>query len=153
MPERLALYEAGLGESGLGGEVREQRRRDAALWRFVHVAESQAQAEEELTSALRQTRHHMVHARATLNPPDYHVDASRVSPWTDPQVSDEDGARYALETASLFGTAARVADQVAELQDAGVHHVLCQTTVGYLSHSRTLSSMRAFGERVAPRFR
>ena len=131
------------------GELREQ----AAVWRFVHVAESQAQAEDELAAALRQTRHHMVHARATHNPADYHVDAARVNPWNDPRVSDEDGVRYSLETSALYGTAERVAEQVAELRDAGAHHVLCQLSTGYLPHAAIMESMRRFGEDVIPRFR
>lgn len=69
----------------------------------MHVAESQAQAEDELTSALLKTRHHMVHARATHNPADFVVPDSRVNPWNDPHVSDEDGVRYSLESASLYG--------------------------------------------------
>jgi alkanesulfonate monooxygenase SsuD/methylene tetrahydromethanopterin reductase-like flavin-dependent oxidoreductase (luciferase family) len=152
VPERLALYEAGLAESGLDGVSRRRRREQAALWRFVHVAESQAQAEDELTAALHGTRHHMVQARATHNPPDFTVPDSRVNPWNDPGVSDDDGVRYALRTASLYGTALRVAEQVAELRDAGVHHVLCQLSTGYLSHARILDSMRRFGEDVIPRF-
>jgi len=66
------------------------------------VAESQAQAEDELTAALLETRHHMVHARATLNPPDYEVDVSRVNPWNDPRVADDVGVRYSLENATLY---------------------------------------------------
>src|SRR5207245_761298 len=97
VPERLALYEAGLAESGLDDAARQRLREQAALWRFVHVAESQAQAEDELTAALLETRHHMVHARATLNPPDYEVDVSRVNPWNDPRVADDVGVRYSLE--------------------------------------------------------
>ena len=153
IPERLALYEKGLAESGLDEARTRQLREQAAVWRFVHVAESQAQAEDELSAALRQTRHHMVHARATLNPPDFHVDASRVNPWNDPLVSDEDGARYSLETAAFCGTTARVADQIAELRDTGVHHVLCQMSTGYLPHARIVESMRRFGADVIPRFR
>jgi alkanesulfonate monooxygenase SsuD/methylene tetrahydromethanopterin reductase-like flavin-dependent oxidoreductase (luciferase family) len=153
VPERLALYEAGLAESGLDGATREQRREQAALWRFVYVAESQAQAEDELGGALRETRRHMIHARATHNPTDYRVDPSRVNPWNDPLVSHEDGVRYSLETGALCGTAPRVAEQVAELRDAGVHHVLCQMSCGYLPHARIMESMRRFGEDVMPRFR
>src|SRR5262245_61210871 len=70
VPERLALYEAGLAESGLDAALTQRRRGEAALWRFVHVAESQARAEDELTAALLHTRHHMVHARTAFNPPD-----------------------------------------------------------------------------------
>src|SRR5215471_5430701 len=119
-----------LGESGLDGERQAQLREEAALWRFVHVAESQGQAEDELTQALLQTRRHMVHARETNNPPDFHVEASRVNPWNDARVSDEEGVRYSLETSTLYGTPTRVADQIAELRDSGVHHVLCQMSYG-----------------------
>ena len=119
----------------------------------MHVAESQAQAEDELTAALVGTRHHMVHARATHNPSDFHVDDTRVNPWNDPRVSDEDGARYSLEASSLYGTPARVAEQVAAIRDAGVQHVLCQLSTGFLPHERVMASTRAFGEQVAPRFR
>jgi alkanesulfonate monooxygenase SsuD/methylene tetrahydromethanopterin reductase-like flavin-dependent oxidoreductase (luciferase family) len=153
VPERLAAYESGLAESGLGAEQQSRLREQAALWRFVHVAESQAQAEDELTSALLETRRHMVHARETNNPADFHVPASRVNPWNDPRVSHEDGVRYSLETSTLYGTPRRVADQVAELRDAGVHHVLCQISYGYLPHQTIVESMRRFGEAVAPKFR
>ena len=151
--ERLALYEAGLAESGLDAPAQRALRAQAAVWRFVHVAESQAQAEDELAAALRQTRHHMVHARATHNPADFQVDVARVNPWNDPRVSDEDGTRYSLEASALYGTAERVAEQVAELRDAGAHHVLCQLSCGYLPHATIMESMRRFGERVMPRFR
>src|SRR2546425_9469026 len=45
VPERLTLYEAGLAESGLDTGAQRRLREQAALWRFVYVAESQAQAE------------------------------------------------------------------------------------------------------------
>jgi alkanesulfonate monooxygenase SsuD/methylene tetrahydromethanopterin reductase-like flavin-dependent oxidoreductase (luciferase family) len=151
--QRLALYEAGLAESGLGLPAQRDLREQAAVWRFVHVAESQARAEDELGAALRRTRHHMVHARATHNPADFHVPAARVNPWNDPLVSDEDGARYSLEHSALYGTAERVAEQVAELRDAGARHVLCQLSTGYLPHAAVMESMRRFGEQVIPRFR
>ena len=149
----MALYEAGLAESGLDVGAQRQLREQAALWRFVHVAESQAQAEDELAAALHQGRHHSVHARATHNPPDFHVEAGRVNPWNDPKVSHEDGVRYSLQASTLYGTPQRVAEQVAELHDAGVRHVLCQISYGYLPHRTIIDSMRRFGEAVAPKFR
>jgi len=153
VPERLALYAAGLGESALDDRAQRRLREQAALWRFVHVAESQAQAEDELAAALRGTRHHMVHARSTYNPPSFEVDASRVNPWTDPLVSDDEGVRYALELTALYGTPARVAEQVAALRDAGVHHVLCQMSTGFLAHADVMRSMELFGAAVVPKFR
>ena len=153
VPERLALYERGLAESGLDVAAWQRLREDAALWRFVHVAESQAQAEDELAAALIHTRRHMVDARITHNPADFHVEADRVNPWNDPRVPHEEGVRYSLAHAALCGTPERVADMVAELRDAGVRHVLCQLSHGYLAHARIMDSMRLFGERVLPRFR
>jgi len=153
IPERLALYEAGLAESGLDAATQQRRRAELAVWRFVHVAESQAQAEDELAASLLEAREHMVHARATHNPADYVVASSRVNPWNDPLVSHEEGVRYSLDTASLWGTAPRVAEQVAALRDIGVHHVLCQMTCGQLAHERVMASMRAFGQDVMPKFR
>ena len=151
VPERLALYEAGLTESGLPPAAQQRLRAQAALWRFVHVAESQARAEDELGTALRETRRHMVHARATYNPADFRVPDSRVNPWNDPAVSHEDGARYSLDTAACYGTTTRVADQLAEIRDAGVHHVLCQMSTGHLPHAAIMDSMQRFGEQVRPK--
>jgi hypothetical protein len=39
------------------------------------------------------------------------------------------------------------------MRAAGVHHVLCQMSFGYLAHDRILASMRRFGEHVLPAFR
>jgi alkanesulfonate monooxygenase SsuD/methylene tetrahydromethanopterin reductase-like flavin-dependent oxidoreductase (luciferase family) len=153
VPARLALYEAGLADSGRDAATRQWLRDRAAVWRFVHVASSQSRAEDELAAALLETRRHMVHARATHNPADFQVEASRVNPWNDPEVSHEEGVRYSLETAALCGTPERVVDQVAEMRDAGVRHILCQMSCGYLPHARIMESMRTFGEQVMPRFR
>ena len=151
--ERLALYGAGLAESGLDDRAQRSLREQAALWRFVYVAESQAQAEDELAVALVETRRHMVHARAVHNPADFHVPEVRVNPWNDPAVSHEDGMRYSLRHSAIYGTARRVAEQVAEIRDAGVHHVLCQMSTGFLPHAKVMASTRLFGEDVIPRFR
>ena len=150
--ERVALYDAGLAESGLPPAEQQRLREQTALWRFVHVADSQARAEDELAAALRATRHHMVHARATHNPPGFAVDTARVNPWNDPRVSDEDGVRYSLEASSIYGTAARVAEQVAAIRDAGVHHVLCQMSTGFLDHETVMDSTWRFGADVRRRF-
>jgi alkanesulfonate monooxygenase SsuD/methylene tetrahydromethanopterin reductase-like flavin-dependent oxidoreductase (luciferase family) len=153
VPERLALYEAGLAESRLDAAAQAQLREKAAVWRWAHVAESQAQAEDELATALLETRRHQLHARSTHNPADFEVEDSRVNPWNDPHLSHEDGVKYSLEHSALYGSAERVAEQVAALRDVGARHVLCQMSYGFLPHARIMESMRRFGERVMPRFR
>ena len=92
----------------------------SALWRNVYVAESNAQAEDELSALLLQTRAHMMHVRAAYNPADFTIDPAMLNPWADPGVGDDEAVKYVLATGSLYGSPARVRDQVAELQDAGV---------------------------------
>ena len=57
--------------------------------------------------------------------------------------------RWSLETGALYGTAGRVA----ELRAAGVGHLPCQMSFGYLAHEKIMASMRRFAEEVMPRFR
>jgi alkanesulfonate monooxygenase SsuD/methylene tetrahydromethanopterin reductase-like flavin-dependent oxidoreductase (luciferase family) len=151
--ERWAMYEAGLEAGGHDRATREQLLAQSALWRNVYVAESDAQAEDELAALLRRTRDHMMHVRAAYNPPGFAIDPAVLNPWADPATGDDEAVRYVLDTGSLFGSPARVREQVAELRDAGVRHLLCQTGFGDMSHERNLASMRRFGEQVMPAFR
>ena len=152
IPERLALYAQGLAEGGHPEADRARLLREVALWRHVYVADSQAQAEDELAETLRHTRRHMHHARSAHNPPDFQVDPAMLNPFTDPAVSEEEGVTWSLETGALCGTSARVKEQLAELGAIGVGHVLCQLSFGYLPHERIVASMRRFGEQVLPAF-
>ena len=123
------------------------------MWRHVYVGDSQAEAEDDLAAAVLHTRRHMLHARAAYNPADFHVDPAVLNPFNDPGVADAEAVRWSLETGALCGTADRVAEQVAALRAAGVRHLLCQMSFGYLAHDKILASMRRFGERVLPVFR
>jgi alkanesulfonate monooxygenase SsuD/methylene tetrahydromethanopterin reductase-like flavin-dependent oxidoreductase (luciferase family) len=152
LPERLKMYEDGLQQGGHPADVSARLRRDVAVWRHVYVGESQAEAEDHLAETVLHTRQHMLHARAAYNPPDFRVDPAFVNPFNDPAVSDEDAVRWSLATGALCGTATHVAEQVAALRDAGVGHLLCQLSFGYLSHERIMASMRRFGEHVIAAF-
>jgi alkanesulfonate monooxygenase SsuD/methylene tetrahydromethanopterin reductase-like flavin-dependent oxidoreductase (luciferase family) len=151
--ERWALYEAGLIEGGHEAHTRERLLAKAALWRNVYVAESNARAEDELSALLLRTRAHMMHVRDTYNPADFVIDPVMLNPWTNPAVSDGEALEFILATGSLFGSPARVRDQVAALRDVGVRHLLCQTGFGDMNHEQNLLSMRRFGEQVMPTFR
>ncbi|MBI3827689.1 MAG: LLM class flavin-dependent oxidoreductase [Candidatus Rokubacteria bacterium] len=153
IPERLALYEEGLLEGGHDAPARARLRDQAAVWRHVYVGESQAEAEDALGTAVLHTRQHMLHARAAWNPDDFHVDPAMLNPFADPQISDAEGVRWSLDTGALYGTAERVAEQVAAVRAAGVGHLLCQLSFGYLPHGKIVASMRRFAETVMPRFR
>ncbi len=151
--DRWKLYEAGLVEGGHDEQTRERLLAQAALWRNVYVGESDAQAEDELSTLLLRTRAHMMHVRHEFNPPDFHIDPVMLNPWTNPEVRDADALRYVLATGSLFGSAGRVREQVAELQAVGVRHLLCQTGFGDMSHEQNVQSMRRFGDQVMPAFK
>src|SRR6478735_7316023 len=101
--ERWATYEAGIAEGGHDERTRTRLLTQSALWRNVYVAESDAQAEDELAALLTETRHHMMHVRETLNPPDFTPGPETLNPWTDPKVADAVAIPYVLSTGSLYG--------------------------------------------------
>jgi hypothetical protein len=115
--ERWALYEAGLVAGGHDAAKRARLLAQSALWRNVFVAESDAQAEDELAALLTETRHHMMHVREAFNPPDFAPGPETLNPWTDPKVPDGEAIPYVLSTGSLYGSPKRVREQVAELRD------------------------------------
>jgi alkanesulfonate monooxygenase SsuD/methylene tetrahydromethanopterin reductase-like flavin-dependent oxidoreductase (luciferase family) len=133
--------------------VRDRLRRDVAVWRHVYVGESHAEAEDRLADTLAHTRRHMLGARAAHNPEDYRVDPAVVNAFNDPSVPEDEAVRQSMAAGALYGTARQVAERLAELRDAGVRHVLCQMSFGYLGHERIVDSMRRFGEHVLPAFR
>lgn len=150
--ERWATYAEGLDEGGHDAATRAELLGKSALWRNVYVAESNAQAEDELSTLLLKTRHHMMHVREAYNPPDFEIEPAMLNAWTDPRVGDEEALRFTLDSGSLFGDAHEVAGQVEALRDAGVAHLLCQTGFGDMDHAQNIASMRRFGQQVMPRF-
>ena len=150
--ERWDLYASGLVEGGHDAATRARLLAQAALWRNVYVAESDARAEDELSALLLRTRAHMMHVRDEYNPADFVIDPVMLNPWTNPVVSDSDALPFMLSSGCLFGSPARVRAQVEELRDAGVQHLLCQTGFGDMSHEQNLASMHRLGEQVMPVF-
>lgn len=151
--ERWATYAAGIDEGGHDAATRARLLAQSALWRNVYVAESDAEAEDTLAGLLAETRAHMMHVREAHNPADFEPEAATLNSWTDPKVPASEAVPFLLRTGCLYGSAKRVADQVAELRDVGVQHLLCQTGFGAMNHEQNLDSMRRFGERVMPKFR
>ena len=151
--ERWATYAQGIDEGGHDPATKARLLAQSALWRNVYVAESDAQAEDELAALLAETRAHMMHVREAYNPADFEPDPAVLNAWTDPKVPDSEAIPFALETGSLYGSPRRVREQVEELRDVGVRHLLCQTGFGAMSHAQNVASMRRFGEHVMPAFR
>ena len=149
---RWKLYKEGLNEGGHDKNVQQQLLEKNALWRNVYVSGSDNQAEDELNDMLIKTRQHMMEVREELNPEDFTINPETLNDWTDPKVSHQQGAAMAIETGSIFGSPKKVKEQVAELRDAGVNHLLCQPGFGAMDNDSNLRSMRLFGNEVMPSF-
>lgn len=151
--ERWAAYREGMEEAGLDADAQARLLDQSGVWRNVYVAESDAQAEDELVQWLTQTRVHMMHVREELNPDDFEIDPAVLNPWTDPAYSHEDGVRLVLETGSIYGSAETARGQVEALRDAGVGHLVCQTAFGDMSFAAASGALTRFGKDVMPNFR
>ena len=150
--ERWADYRSGL-EAGNHSEARKAALLEqCALWRNIYVADSRAQAEDELSELLLETRRHMMHVRHAYNPPDFQIEPAMLNPWTDPTVDEGVALPQVLEAGSIYGTAEDVRQQIAAVNEAGVNHLLCQMAFGDTPHSKVVASMRRFGEEVMPAF-
>src|SRR5262249_48603681 len=66
--------------AGMTPRPRARLLAQSALWRNVYVAESNAQAEDELSALLLQIRAHMMHVRAAYNPADFTIDPAMLNP-------------------------------------------------------------------------
>ncbi len=150
--ERWALYRDGMTAGGLDAATQAQLLERSGVWRNVYVAESDAQAEDELAASLTAARHHMMHVRADLNPPDFVIDPATLNPWSDPAVADAPAVSDVMRTGSIYGSPATVRGQVAALRDAGVGHLVCQTAFGDMSYDQAARVMTRFGREVAPAF-
>ena len=71
--ERWAAYGVGLDAGGYDAATKARLLAQSALWRNIYVAESNAQAEDELSALLLQTCAHMMHVRAAYNPADFTI--------------------------------------------------------------------------------
>ncbi len=152
LKERWALYEAGLREGGHDAATRARLLAQSALWRNVYVGGTDAQATDELSRQLLNARAHIMHLREAYNPADFVIDPAHLNPFSDPAVGDDAALDYMLASGCIYGSVKRVKEQVAEILDAGVHHLLCQTGFGDMSHEDNIASMRRFGEQVMPAF-
>lgn len=151
--ERWALYRAGMDAGGLDADRQADLLARSGVWRNVWVAESDAQAEDELTEQLTATRRHMMHVRDDLNPDDFVIDPAVLNPWSDPNVAEADGVANVLTTGSIYGSPETVRGEVEALRDAGVGHLVCQTAFGDMDYAAASGVMTLFGREVASAFR
>ncbi len=140
---RFQLYQDTMLEAGFTEDAVEDALNNSWAQRAVYVGESEQEALEVATNALGNFREHLLQARINYNP-------GGVPPRPPGQAPPPGEV---VETAFLAGTPRRVAEQIAELRDAGVRNLLLNMNVGQIPPKQVERSMRTFGEKILPAFR
>lgn len=138
----LQLYSNSMLNAGFNEKAVDDALEQTWAQRALYIGESEQEALEVAATALAKFREHLLQARIKYNP-------QGVPPKLPGQIPP---ATEDVETAFLAGTPRRVAEQVAELKDAGVRNLLINMNVGQMPREQVERSMRAFGEKVLPAF-
>ena len=144
--DQIALYRDSMLDEGFPEEKVEENLDSAWMWREVYVAETNEQAAEEFFPPWHQYQRDMIEFRAKWSPPDQPVHpALPINPPPDyskppdPEVSDP-----------LVGSPARVAEQLAQLQEGGVRNLMI--THYAVPHEKGMKSMELLAGKVLPQF-
>jgi alkanesulfonate monooxygenase SsuD/methylene tetrahydromethanopterin reductase-like flavin-dependent oxidoreductase (luciferase family) len=137
---RLQLYRDTMLETGFSAAEVEMALDQNWAQRGLYVSENDAEALETADLALQRYRAHLLAARQKYNP------------GGEPprQPGQTPTAAEVVEHAFLAGSPQRVAEQIAELREAGVRNLLLNMNVGQISPDKVERSMRLFGDKVLP---
>ena len=139
---RLALYRDTMLESGYAESEVEKALDETWVMRNLYVADSDGEALETATRALKRFRGHLLDARTKYNPGG--------APRRDPGQAPPPGE--IVEHAFLAGSPRTVAAQIGDLRDAGVRNLMLNANVGQMPQDQVERSLRLFGEKVLPIF-
>ncbi len=140
---RLNLYRDTMLEAGFDEAAVEKSLDETWAQRSLYVSESDDEALETATLALKRYRDHLLDARVKYNPGGEPPPAPGQGP----------PAGEVVEHAFIAGTPKRVVKQLGELRDAGVQNLLLNVNTGQMSPTQVERSMELFGKEVMPKFR
>ena len=139
---RLSLYGETMSQAGFSEPAVETALDQTWVQRGIVIGESNQEALEIAEAALGRYMEHLLDARVKFNPGgNTYRDPSRPPP--DSEV---------LEHAFLAGNAGTVAEQIAELKEAGVRNLMLNFNVGQIPNHQVERSLEVFGKKVLPRF-
>jgi alkanesulfonate monooxygenase SsuD/methylene tetrahydromethanopterin reductase-like flavin-dependent oxidoreductase (luciferase family) len=141
--QRLHCYTETMLKAGFEKAAVENALDQTWAQRALYVEESDEEALDVATMALKRYRHHLDEARRRYNPGGLPPRKPEAPPSPNEMV----------EHAFLAGTPKRVAEQVAALREAGVRNLLLNVNVGQMPPEQVERSMKLFGEKVLPLFR
>lgn len=139
---RLMLYQDTMGEAGFLEPAVESALDQSWVQRAIVIADTGPEAMEVAEAALGRYQKHLIDARIKYNPGG--------KTYRDP--NQPPPASEVLEHAFLAGTADTVGQKIAELKAAGVRNVMLNFNVGQIPADQVERTLRAFGEKVQPRF-
>ena len=139
---RIEAFQRAMLESGFSDEATEKAQDQCWFSRDLFVAGSYAEARENAEFGFERERKHFRAAREQFNPDGFPpIDPSKpLSPGED------------IDQAFIIGTPQQVADQIAEMRDAGARNLMLKFNTGEMDPKAVRKSMKLFGEKVMPLF-
>ena len=144
----IALYRETMSASGFSDVEVDQTVNQAWIWRECYVAETDQQALEEFIPAYQNAYAAIEDYRTRWNPSD--VATSKQPPPLPISAYGETPDASAPE--ALVGSPKRVAEQIAQLRDAGAKNLML-THRGLVTQAQATSSLRLLSEKVMPLFK
>jgi alkanesulfonate monooxygenase SsuD/methylene tetrahydromethanopterin reductase-like flavin-dependent oxidoreductase (luciferase family) len=141
--QRLQRYQDAMLKTGFDADVVEKVLDETWAQRALYVADSDDEAQEMASVALKRYRHHLDESRRQYNP----GGLPPRKPGAPPNPNEM------VEHVFLAGTPKRVAEQVAALREVGVRNLLLNVNMGQMPPGQVERSMKLFGEKVLPMFR
>ena len=146
--EKIKLYRDTMASAGFAEEAVEKNLDQIWVWREMHIAETDDEALGEFLPAHYDAYLRMEKIREQWNPSGQTaaaqrapMDRSRYGETPDPEAPE-----------NLIGGPKRVAEQVAQMRDAGVRNLML-TNRGLMSREKTANSLKLLSEKIMPSFR
>ncbi len=146
--QQIQLYRDTMLSAGYTEEAVEQNVDQSWVWREMYLAETNDQALDEFLPGVQKVIHHLNDMRQRWNPKDQPMPPN--PPVTPRSAYLEEPNPNVFE--SLLGSPKRVAEQVAQLRDAGVRNLLL-ANLGVVPPEKAEKSWRLMAEKVIPLFR
>jgi len=142
---RVALYTETMHGAGYGDEAVARNLEASWVWRNVFVAETDTEAERIALPAFET----MTTARAEMRNRIFRDTGMRI----EVPPSDLPGARTSRGDGVIYGSPARVAEDIAALDRLGLGGIIAVFRMGPMPHALATQNLELFMRQVAPQFR
>jgi alkanesulfonate monooxygenase SsuD/methylene tetrahydromethanopterin reductase-like flavin-dependent oxidoreductase (luciferase family) len=141
---RMALYRETLRAIGLNETTIAAKVDECWVWRNVHVAETDAEAERIAVPAFVAMHEHRVAMRNRI----YAEQKASILPMPPPGAAPP--AHASVEHGLVYGSPATVAEKLAPLKATGVGGLIVQFRLGPMTYEQTAASLQLFADKVIP---